>query len=125
MKKMIKGIGTDLVEIARIDQILKEQPRFVERILTEQEKKYFSGLSPLRQTEFVAGRFAAKEALSKALQTGIGPHFSWKDVSILPSEGGAPQVIWHGRQERFSTHISITHTAEYALAYVVLEEKNS
>lgn len=46
MKKMIKGIGTDLVEIARIDQILKEQPRFVERILTEQEKNIFRVLVP-------------------------------------------------------------------------------
>jgi len=119
---MIKGIGTDLVEIERMGRLIQEQPRFIERVLTQEEQTYFSSLQLRRQKEFLAGRFAAKEAISKALKTGVGKHFSWHDVSILPDEHGAPDVLWHKENTYGITHISISHTEHYAMAYVVIEQ---
>ena len=75
---LIKGIGLDIVELERVEKLMRHTQRFQQRILSEREQDLFNTLSPSRQIEFVAGRFAAKEAFSKALGTGIGKdcHFS-------------------------------------------------
>lgn len=79
---MIFGIGIDIVELHRIENMLSRQTRFPQRILTEAEYARFTQLSDKRKIEFLAGRFAAKEAFSKAYGTGIGKELSFQDIEI-------------------------------------------
>lgn len=115
---MIKGIGIDIVEIERIAALIKRQPRFPDRILTANEKLTFERLPKRRQKEFLAGRFAAKEAFSKAYGTGIGKKLSFLDIEVGKDENGKPFVI---RPVAKGVHLSITHTHEYAAAQVIIE----
>ncbi len=117
---MIIGIGIDMIELERVRAILKRQPRFVDRILTEEEKKYYLLLSENRKIEWFAGRFSAKEAFSKAYGTGIGESLSFKDISIISDESGKP-IIKHPLDVQ--AHLSITHTKQYAAAQVLLEKR--
>jgi len=120
-RQMIKGIGMDLVELDRIEKLLKRNGRFQERVLTAKEKEIFSRLpTERRQVEFLAGRFAANEALAKAAGTGIGK-LSFQDIEVLPSSNGAPQVYIKGF-EQLTLHISITHSKTHAAAQAVIEE---
>lgn len=116
---MIKGIGIDITEIARIRAILERKPWFAERILTDQERIVYAGLKDARQAEFFAGRFAAKEAFAKARGTGIGESLSFLDIEIMTDSNGKPFI-----QKPFfaGVHLSITHSREYAAAQVVIEE---
>jgi holo-[acyl-carrier protein] synthase len=121
---MIKGIGIDIIELERIEHMIQQQPRFIQRILSPREQEKWQALSGKRQVEFMAGRFAVKEALAKALGTGIGKGFGWQDVSILSDELGAPQINWNNRNPTFKTHLSISHSANYVVAQVILEESH-
>lgn len=116
---MIKGIGLDIIEMERIEQMINDQPKFVMRILTEREKVVFDTLRKSRQVEFLAGRFAAKEAFSKAYGTGLGEELSFQDIEIEYDERGRPYI-----QKPFQkgVHLSITHCRMYAAAQVVIEE---
>lgn len=117
---MIAGIGIDLVELDRLATILQKQERFSERILTPKEHEHFLKLSNHRQIEFLAGRFAAKEAFGKAIGTGIGSDFSFQDLEVMPNEKNKPiavSTLFSGK-----IHLSISHSKEYAIAQVVLEE---
>jgi len=116
---MIVGIGLDIVEINRIKELLEKQSKFPERILTAGEKNVFENLTGSRRAEFLAGRFAAKEAFSKALGTGIGRDLSFHDIEITHDEKGKPYII---RPLSKGVHLSITHSREYAAAQVVIEE---
>lgn len=122
---MILGIGLDMVEIERIAAAFRRHPRIVERILTAREREGFRG-SFHRQMEYLAGRFAAKEALSKALGTGIGRYLHWHDVSIVRGALGRPEVIVeYDRAQRLNEvtiHISLTHERRHTLAFVILEK---
>ena len=116
---MIVGIGIDIVELKRIEKISVRQTKFIDRILTAIEKDKFQSLSGKRQIEFLAGRFAAKEAFAKAYGTGIGQQLSFLDIVVENDENGKPfisQPIQEG------VHVSITHSAEYAVAQVILEK---
>ena len=117
---MIIGIGIDLVELERVKVILERQPKLIDRVLTEEEKDYFRSIGGSRKVEWLAGRFAAKEAFSKAYGTGIGGNLSFQDISILPDENGKP-IINHKLKVR--AHVSITHTTHYAAAQIILEEQ--
>ncbi|WLR51051.1 holo-ACP synthase [Bacillus tianshenii] len=117
---MIKGIGLDIVELQRIKRMV-EKERFVLRILTNQEREKFQKLEGHRKVEFLAGRFAAKEAYAKAVGTGIGANLSFQDIEILNNEYGKP-ILYHKSKE--IVHVSITHSQEYAAAQVIIEEKN-
>jgi holo-[acyl-carrier protein] synthase len=116
---MIKGIGLDIVEIGRIRELLGRQPKFVKRILTEREEDMFLSLSEGRRIEYVAGRFAAKEAYSKAYGTGIGTVLSFQDIEICKDGNGKP---YFSKPEGTTAHLSITHSREFAAAQVVMEE---
>jgi holo-[acyl-carrier protein] synthase len=117
---MIKGIGIDIVDIARIETIIKRNPRFIEKILSVKEReKYASLTTDSRRVEFVAGRFAAKEALGKALGTGLGK-LNFCDIVILNEESGKPTLCFPG-DEAYNAHISISHSQTSAVANVVLE----
>lgn len=116
---MIYGIGIDLVEIPRLRDMLERQPRLPERILSEKELARFNHFThPQRKIEFLAGRFACKEAFSKALGTGIGKEIRLEDIHCENDELGKPTIQY----EDFIVHVSITHTAHYAMSQVLLEK---
>ncbi|AKS66632.1 holo-ACP synthase [Staphylococcus coagulans] len=116
---MIFGIGIDLVEMSRMRKILSRQSRFPERVLTSGERETFSNIqSERRRLEFLAGRFAVKEAFSKALGTGIGESVSFQDIHCENDEMGKPTIQYEG----FKVHVSITHTEQYAVSQVILEK---
>ena len=109
---MIEGVGIDVVEVARIERAMR-RAGFVERILTEAER------SVIRTPGRVAGRWAAKEAISKAL----GCPLNWHDVEILPDSTGAPQVSVRGGFESRRIHLSITHERGHAAAVAIIESE--
>lgn len=116
---MIHGIGIDLIEIERIRKVFYKQPKLVDRVLTEEEKLKFETFThEKRKIEFLAGRFAVKEAFSKALGTGLGQAVSFQDINCNNDELGKPCIDYHG----FKAHVSITHTEHYAMSQVTLEK---
>jgi holo-[acyl-carrier protein] synthase len=124
---VIVSIGIDIIEVARIREVLLRTPRFVERVYTERERAYCDSRGAVSAQHYAA-RFAAKEAALKALQTGWRGGISWQDVEISARESGAPYLIFTGQVlevfERFgatNTHLSMSHTTQHAIAQVVLE----
>jgi holo-[acyl-carrier protein] synthase len=147
---VIIGIGNDLVELERVRRILLPPigERFIRRVLTPRELQYIEtrigaplyewfivegdrGQNPGRMhrvVEFTAGRFAAKEAVVKALGCGIGKEVGFQDITILPNELGRPIcVLSEAARQRLQLHgmvrihVSITHTEQLAAAYAVVE----
>lgn len=117
---MIKGIGIDIIELDRIERSIKKKERIVERILTEEEQEYFYKLrSKRRRVEFLAGRFAAKEAFAKATGRGIGS-LSFQHINVLPASNGAPDISVKGYEE-VKIWLSISHSKKYAVAQVIIE----
>lgn len=120
---MILGIGTDLVELKRIEKVGTK--RLADKILTLEEKKLLDGKK--KKNEFLAGRFAAKEAISKALGSGIGKLVGFRDIQILADEKGAPVAklsdsVWKALGTNTgNVYLSISHTEEYAVAFAVVE----
>ncbi|PSL42455.1 holo-[acyl-carrier protein] synthase [Salsuginibacillus halophilus] len=119
---MIEGIGVDIVDIARIEAAVKRQPRFARRILTETEFATFEQSQSRRGLEFLAGRFALKEAVAKAWGTGISDMLSWQDIETSRNERGKPEVRVKGA-EQSRVHASLSHTDEQVVAYVIVEEE--
>ncbi|MBD3670408.1 MAG: holo-ACP synthase [Gammaproteobacteria bacterium] len=124
---MIYGIGTDIVEIRRIQGNLdRHGRRFAERILTPQEMAEFDASA--RPAHFLSKRFAAKEALVKALGTGFRHGISLKHIEVGRDEWGKPLMKFLGEAaNRISSanigasHLSLSDETEYAVAFVVLE----
>lgn len=122
----IIGLGTDIVEITRIEETVSRQPRFVQRILTHAEQaQYEHHAEPVR---YLAKRFAAKEAAAKALQTGIGRGVSWQHMHVDNDENGAPYLtfsqgalsVFEEKKAR-SCYLSISDEKHYAVATVIIE----
>jgi holo-[acyl-carrier protein] synthase len=125
---MIVSIGIDIIEVARIREVLRRTPRFVDRVFTPAERAYCDSRGAA-EAQHYAARFAAKEAALKALQTGWRGGIGWQDVEIASRDSGAPYLILHGRvRELFENsgatvaHLSLSHTSEHAIAEVVLEK---
>ncbi|EUJ43838.1 holo-ACP synthase [Paenilisteria rocourtiae] len=118
---MIKGIGLDMIDLDRVEKVLTHNPRFVERILTEDEQKLLGRYSGVRKVEFLAGRFSAKEAYAKANGTGFGKELSFTDVEILTLPNGRPILTKPKRLDE-QVFVSITHTERSAAAQVIIEE---
>ena len=124
---MILGIGIDLIEVARIEASYERfGERFLGRILLPGEISYC--LSHKKPGPFLAARFAAKEAISKAFGTGIGAQLGWQDMEVARKESGEPFVILHGKgkklfEERGAKNllISLSHTEVHATAVAILE----
>ena len=116
---MIEGIGIDIVELNRIKNIIERQRKIIDRVLTPVEKDDFETLSDKRRVEFLAGRFAAKEAFSKAVGSGIGQKLSFLDIEIRKDEKGKPFIVKPFSQ---GVHLSISHSDQYAVAQVVIEK---
>ena len=124
---MIVGSGIDLVEIGRIQQSMDRYgSRFLDRVYTGAEQAYC--LRKRKAAESFAARFAAKEAGAKALGTGIRNGVNWLEIEVVREAGGRPAIQFHGRAAQVAARLgvaraalSITHTADLAMASVVLE----
>lgn len=121
---MIVGVGIDLVEVYRVEESIdKYKSKFLNRLFTKAEQKYCNRFST--PYEHFAARFAAKEAVSKALGIGFGEELSWLDIEIQNDAKGKPSVVLSKKvANKFSNpkiHISLSHTKDHAIAYVVLE----
>jgi len=114
---MIKGIGTDIIEISRIEKAC-ENSEFIEKIYTEKEIDEY--IKRNKNITYFAGRFAAKEAVSKALGTGMRG-ISFKDIEILSDSLGKPYVNLKKNIENMNILITISHSKENAVAYCVIE----
>ncbi|MFC0274433.1 holo-ACP synthase [Metabacillus herbersteinensis] len=117
---MILGIGLDIIELDRIRRIVDRQPGFIKRILTINEIETFMTLTRERKVEYLAGRFAAKEAYAKARGTGIGEDLSFQDIEVKNEKSGKPYISVQSEKVQ-TIHISITHSREYAAAQVIIE----
>jgi holo-[acyl-carrier protein] synthase len=124
---VILGVGIDIIEVARIRSSYERfGERFVNRILLPNEIAYC--LSHKVPAPFLAARFAAKEAISKAFGTGIGAQLGWRDMEVGRKESGEPFVILHdggkkllGERNARVVLISLSHTQEHAAAVAILE----
>ena len=113
--------GVDLIEVARVEEAAtRHGERFYERFFTPGERAYCGERFPA-----LAARFAAKEAVSKALGTGIGD-VSWREIEVVSGERNKPEVRLHGAAERLAAELGLTtwslslsHTHEHAIAFVV------
>ncbi len=124
-EQLIKGIGLDITELDRIEKLVKRQPSFVTRILTKNEKVSYDKLQGKRQIEFLAGRFSAKEAYSKALGTGIGKDLSFQDIEVLNEHSGKPVLYVLNRNDNKDIHVSISHSQHYVVTQVIIESSSS
>ena len=124
---MIVGTGIDIAEVPRIRQSIERfGDRFLQRVFTAGEIRYCD--SKANRFERYAARFAAKEAAMKALGTGWNHGVRWRDCEVVRMPGGRPTIAFHGKAGEFAATLgmknaalSITHTAEQALAQVILE----
>jgi holo-[acyl-carrier protein] synthase len=129
---MIISVGTDLVKIARVEQALNRWGlRFVKKLLTSQEQLLLESRPKVNQGAFLAKQFAAKEAVCKALGTGMRQGVSFPAIEIPRNRYGTPWVKLSGaalaRQNKLhisTWHLSISDESGYALAFVVAEDRN-
>lgn len=121
---MILGIGTDIIEIDRIESAIKNTSKFLEKLFTEKELEQFNLEKP--RVESIAGNFAVKEAVSKALGTGMR-EIGFKDIEVFRDSLGKPFVNVSDkvdkmiRVENYNFHVSISHNKTSAVAFVILE----
>ena len=122
---MIKGIGTDIIEIQRIKDAVKKNERFLRRVFTPGEISYCESKS--NPYPSLAARFAAKEGASKALGTGIG-QISWTEIEVTINQAGKPNIILHGKALELAEdlgikdiHVTLSHSKEYGVAMVIME----
>jgi holo-[acyl-carrier protein] synthase len=119
------GTGVDIIEIFRIAGVFQRYgQRFLDRIYTPEEIAYCRGRAPN-----LAGRFAAKEAVMKALGTGVRG-VGWKDIEVTRQESGAPSILLHGRAKSRAQRVgvcdisvSMSHSRDYAVAFVVVQRQ--
>ena len=123
---MIHGIGTDIVAVKRMHAMWERHGnKALEKLLAPEEIGEFTGTTD--KGRFLAKRFAAKEALGKALGTGIRPPAVLPSIAVAHDELGKPMLVFHGRlaemiqNQRLTAHLSLSDEAEYAIAYVILE----
>ncbi|MBZ5970458.1 holo-ACP synthase [Leuconostoc gelidum subsp. aenigmaticum] len=116
---MIIGIGNDTESISRVEVIVQRQNNFVATILTETERSQAAKRKGKHYNEFIAGRFSAKEAFSKATGYGIGEKVHWHDIEILNASNGRP--IMHVKNFLYKTHVAITHSGDRVNTVVIIE----
>ena len=116
----IRGLGVDIVEIERIRDLITRAPRAAQRLFTQRELDYC--MQRASCYSHLAGRFAAKEAVAKAL----GSSLSWQDVEVINDDSGKPTALLRGPADELArkavTHISISHSRDYAAAVAVVED---
>ena len=129
---MIYGIGTDIVQISRVEAALARSERFAEKVLGPEELEKFRARrakNELRGLRFLATRFSAKEAFSKAVGLGMRMPMTWRSVQILNAVSGKPIIVCSGamdefmRQNRLSAQVSITDEADYGVSFVIVTQE--
>lgn len=130
---MIYGIGTDIIQIARVEAALaRHGERFAEKVLGVEELEKFrhrKAKVAVRGLRFLATRFAAKEAFSKAIGLGMSMPMTWRAMQTLNAPSGKPIVVTSGALQTFmqqnglTAQVSITDEADYAVAFVIVEKK--
>lgn len=122
---MAAGIGVDMLEIARMERVIKRRPSFLKRVFTDGERAYCDSCA--RPAEHYAARFAAREAVLKALGTGFSEGIGFKDVSVTNDEWGKPIAVLSGRAAEVAAErgvqevaLSLSHTRDVAVANAVL-----
>ena len=130
---MIYGIGTDICDVRRVKAALtRHGERFAERILAEREMQLFRARGqrwPERGVRFLATRFSAKEAFSKAIGLGMRMPMTWRHCEIAKAADGKPSIVLHGALAQwFETrslvaHVSVTDESDYAASFVVVETR--
>jgi holo-[acyl-carrier protein] synthase len=123
---MIVGIGIDIIEVERIAQAIERYgEQFLRRIYTDHEREYCERAHATRMVHYAA-RFAAKEAFSKAIGTGITSGFRFRECGVINAASGKPQIALSGdlagRWSSHRIHLSLSHTHQYAVACVVIEQ---
>ncbi len=125
---MIFGVGTDIIEVDRIRRIVDNSDAFIKKIYTKNEYNYCIGKGKGRYQSF-AGRYAAKEAVFKALGTGYRDGFKFSEIEIINDDLGKPYVETSGKVKEFiakhgiqNIHISLTHVEANAVAFAVAEK---
>ncbi len=131
---MIHGVGTDVCNIRRIERALQRHgDRFAERVLGAQELAVFKARRaqvPARGLSYLATRFAAKEAFSKAIGLGMRSPMRWRACEVLNARSGKPEIRLHGElaawfdAKRLTAHVSVSDESDYAAAFVVVEMRN-
>ncbi|MDX9969319.1 MAG: holo-ACP synthase [Hydrogenophaga sp.] len=129
---MIFGIGTDVCDIRRIEATLGRQgERFVQRVLGASELAIWQRRSarwPQRGVRYLATRFSAKEAFSKAVGMGMRMPMTWRDCEILNEPSGKPVIVLHGALREWCearglrAHVTVTDETDYAASFVVIEQ---
>ena len=124
----ILGIGVDVVDVVRMKEALQRQgDHFVRKVFTPAEVQYCRGKK--KPHEHFAARFAAKEAVGKAIQTGWSGVFRWKDVEVMNEPSGAPRIILHNKMaEQLRTkhiHLSLSHSESTVIAFAVIESADA
>ena len=124
---MIFGIGTDIVEIKRIET-MTSLDKFASKILSHNEKEFYDSLTNQKQIVYISKQFAAKEAIAKAIGTGIRNDTHFKNIEILRDKNGAPIFNALNKLEKIisdfgitKTHVSLADERDYAIAIAVLE----
>lgn len=115
-------IGVDLSEVARVEQLVSRYGnRFLNRVFTAQEQAYCNG-----RVTSLAARFAIKEAVAKALGTGMGERVTWREIEIVNDARGKPELILHGKTRAYAESlglqqwtVSLSHTDSLAIGFVV------
>ncbi len=125
---MIFGIGTDIVEIKRIET-MTSLDKFASKILSHNEKEFYDSLTNQKQIVYISKQFAAKEAIAKAIGTGIRNDAHFKNIEILRDKNGAPIFNALNKLEKIisdlgitRTHVSLADERDYAIAIAVLEK---
>lgn len=125
---MVIGIGVDIIEIERIkDSVDRFGERFLKKIYTEHELEYSLGKS--NKYQHLAARFAAKEAVAKALATGWNKEFSWQNIEITNEPNGMPVVELTGKLKSFlskdkSLKITMSHSRDYVVCMAIIYKEN-
>jgi holo-[acyl-carrier protein] synthase len=122
---MVKGIGVDIIEIARIQRSIDTLgERFLQKIFTKEEIAYCA--SKQDSAQHYAARYAAKEAASKALSTGWAGEFRWKDVEVMNDASGQPHLTLHGYLQQQlagkAVFVSLSHSDSHVVAVVLIED---
>ena len=128
----IVGVGIDLVDVARMKQALDSGTlgeRFKRRVFTDDERAYCEARG-LQAAQSYAARFAAKEAVKKALGARARFGFAWPEIEVVRLSSGAPQIVLHGRTKAMAEsmgasviHLSLSHIEDVAVAHAVVERE--
>ncbi|WP_295731732.1 holo-ACP synthase [uncultured Limosilactobacillus sp.] len=120
---MLQGIGIDLTEIERVKKVVANQPQFITKVLTSNERQQMTQLQGQRQWEYLSGRWSLKESFAKAYGTGIGQQVGFQDIEILDNGQGKPVIT----KSPFpgQSLASVSHTGKLVVTQVVLEKETT